>query len=70
MIVFRGVSDKDMAFRNSYADLGELRSFTKVPVVAMTATANYTTVGFVKHSLNMEQVKETKIDIEKKTYRK
>ena len=33
----------------------------------MKATANYTTIGFVKHSLNMEEVKERKIDIEKKT---
>ena len=63
-VLFRGVSNKEMAFRDAYTKLGQLRSFISCPVVAMTATINYT-IDYIKHSLNMVNCKETKIDIQK-----
>lgn len=62
---FRGISEKDLAFRDQYSKLGELRSFTKCPVVAMTATVQNATIGFIKFSLNMDKCSETTRDIEK-----
>ena len=68
-LFFRGVAaaaSKQPAFRQLYSKLGQLRSFTDCPFVAMTATANYETIGFIKVSLLMNNCRDTLIDVEKK----
>lgn len=54
------------AFREAYGKLGQLRAFTRVPFVCLSATAPDNVVEIAKVSLHMVTPNIIKVDINKR----
>lgn len=69
ILIFRGSSVDSDPFRVQYSQLGQLRSFVKAPVIAMTATSDDETTNYVCESLFMTNVYRKFVDINKTNIR-
>ena len=52
---FSGSSENGTAFRDTYNRLSECRSFTKAPVIGLTATATQSTLTDISNSLSLKR---------------
>ena len=65
-VFFRGLSSEQQgAFRESYGMLGQLRAYTKAPMVCLSATAPDDVIQSVATSLNLITPNIIRVDVNK-----